>query len=297
NIHNAALELFRNERPWPERYPLVLSQLKHETRFLNTFICLQEVLHVQLVNIRDGLNGSEASKDSASSDPAVDPIWAHVGVARDDGKRKGEYGPIIYPIKVYELLHNETVWLSPTPDTPSRGWDAGSIRILTLAVFKHKASRRLLLACNTHLDNAGSTSRRKSVDVILKTITRVRREWARRSEERINERGLQVFPAGDFNSFPTQEAYLAMKSSGLMHDLRDSVGPESRYGNEMTFTAFRPDQDKDEQGRINFLWLRPEDAPQKCVWKVEGCGVLPNFFEQGIYSSDHRCVVGDVVLC
>ena len=31
-------------------------------------------------------------------------------------------------------------------------------------------------------------------------------------------------------------------------------------------------------------------------WRVQGYAVLPNRFEDGIYISDHRAVVGDVVL-
>jgi hypothetical protein len=36
-----------------------------------------------------------------------------------------------------------------------------------------------------------------------------------------------------------------------------------------------------------------EARPQ---WRVQGYAVLPNRFEDGIYISDHRAVVGDVVL-
>jgi hypothetical protein len=35
---------------------------------------------------------------------------------------------------------------------------------------------------------------------------------------------------------------------------------------------------------------------EKTRWGVQGYAVLPNRFEDGIYISDHRAVVGDVVL-
>jgi hypothetical protein len=40
------------------------------------------------------------------------------------------------------------------------------------------------------------------------------------------------------------------------------------------------------------------EASQKAQpqWRVQGYAVLPNRFEDGIYISDHRAVVGDVVL-
>ena len=46
---------------------------------------------------------------------ASGPLWSHVGAAQDDGLQKGEYCPTIYPVQLFNLLHSETVWLSPTP--------------------------------------------------------------------------------------------------------------------------------------------------------------------------------------
>ena len=334
NIRYATNSLFTNEKPWPERFPLILNELFYNTRPYSsnvgnasieqytsqdlpsggTFICLQEVLH--------GLNGLPPAKgeDDALS---AGPLWAHIGVAREDGHTKGEYSPIIYPVQQYKLLHFENLWLSPTPGRPSKGWDAGSERILTVGVFEHKITRQKLLACYTHLDNAGSKSRKKSVDTILRTIKRYRKDWSACDVSFIGpnsfvvdtQHDLGVFLAGDFNSFPNQEAYLAMQDSGLMCDVRDNVEPRNRYGDLITFTGFGPDQSKDEQGRIDFIWLGPKErvasrqylhslhesnAKPKFVehprWRVEGYAVLPNVFEDGVYSSDHRAVVGDVIL-
>ncbi|KAL8753689.1 MAG: hypothetical protein Q9184_005343, partial [Pyrenodesmia sp. 2 TL-2023] len=193
------------------------------------FICLQEVLHGQLSDILHGLNGLDPAKKDQDSLPAG-PLWAHIGVAREDGRTKGEYSPIIYPVQLFDLLHFENIWLSPTPDRPSKGWDAGSERIFTAGVFRSKTTGQRLIACCTHLDNVGSESRRKSVDVILQTIARLRREWssfdaalfdyegssrANATPEIQQNAGSAVFLAGDFNSLPHQEAYLAMEASGM----------------------------------------------------------------------------------
>lgn len=303
NIRYAATDLFRNERPWAERAPLVLSQLRHEVRcivppastndpltesfapYSGAFICLQEVLHTQLVDVLAGLN--DVPDGEKGTEPADGPTWKYIGVGRDDGKRKGEYSPIIYPVKLFKLLHNETVWLSPTPNKPSKGWDAGSIRLMTVGVFEHRKTKRKVIAANTHLDNAGTKSRFESVGIILKTLKRVHGEWA-------GNQTLGVFLAGDFNSFTTQEAYIAMKESGWMRELHDEIKEEDRYGDIITFTGFRPDQDKDEQGRIDFIWLGPVEQEAKDIWRFDGYAVLPNVFEAGVYLSDHRAVVGDV---
>jgi endonuclease/exonuclease/phosphatase family metal-dependent hydrolase len=228
-----------------------------------------------------------------TAEPADGPTWKHIGVGRDDGKRKGEYSPIIYPVQLFKLLHQETIWLSPTPDKPSKGWDAGSIRLLTVGVFEHRGTKRKVVAANTHLDNAGSKSRLESVAIILQTLQRVHTKWSGGSNETLG-----IFLAGDFNSFTTQEAYVAMKESGYLRDLHDEVAPSARYGDIITFTSFGPDQDKDEQGRIDFVWLGPavKLEGEKSLWKSEGYAVLPNLFEAGVYLSDHRAVVGDVTL-
>lgn len=339
NIRYATTSLFTNERPWPERYPLILNELSYSTRPYSdkagstsfeqytsldlptgvAFICLQEVLHSQLNDILNGLNGLPPTSQEIATLP-TGPLWAHIGVAREDGHTKGEYSPIIYPVQQLDLLHFENLWLSPTPDRPSKGWDAGSERILTVGVFEHKLTGQRVLACCTHLDNAGSKSRRKSVDIILNTIERLRKEWSTHNVSNHHpdsfaadtQQDLGVFLAGDFNSFPDQEAYLAMQESDLMCDVRDYVEPRKRYGDLITFTGFGPDQSKDEQGRIDFVWVGPkqEVSSRQCLhktdakpeivedprWMVEGYAVLPNVFEDGVYSSDHRAVIGDVTL-
>ena len=341
NIRYATSSPSMKEKPWPERFPLILNELSYNTRpysdnFGNAsfeqyttnrnpptgvaFICLQEVLHTQLLDILNGLNGLTPQKgDSALP---TGPLWAHIGVGREDGHTKGEYSPIIYPVQHLKLLHFENLWLSPTPDRPSKGWDAGCERILTTGVFEHKLTGQQVLACCTHLDHAGSKSRKKGVDLILATIDRLRKDWSAdevsfhhpNSVAMGSQKDLGVFLAGDFNSLPDQEAYLAMQGSDLMCDLRDYVDPPNRYGDLITFTGFAPDQSKDEQGRIDFIWLGPKqevsgrhclhdetDAKSNVIpgdprWRVEGYAVLPNVFEDGVYSSDHRCVVGDVSL-
>ncbi|KAL8804752.1 MAG: hypothetical protein Q9200_005689 [Gallowayella weberi] len=298
---------------WP--YVNVKNHDNHCVPNTAAFICLQEVLHGQLSDILHDLNGVEPSKHEHSL-PAG-PLWAHIGVAREDGHTKGEYCPIIYPVRLFDLLHFQNLWLSPTPDRPSKGWDAGSERILTAGVFESKLTGQRIIASCTHLDNAGSESRKKSVAIILNAIENLRRDWD--AHESLGsdiagraDLGPAVFLTGDFNSKPDQEAYLEMEASDSLCDLQNYVKPHRRYGDLITFTGFTPTHDKDDQGRIDFIWLGPKDqvsshhcsevddsTPEQARmqrWNVEGYAVLPNRFEDGVYSSDHRCVVGDVLM-
>ncbi|KAK3699025.1 hypothetical protein LTR37_016629 [Vermiconidia calcicola] len=206
-----------------------------------TFICMQEVLHSQLQDILAGLN-DEPEKPAISSQLPVGHRWAHIGVAREDGKTKGEYDPILYPSHLFKLLHFENCWLSPTPDKPSKGWDAGSERILTTGVFEHKETKKRLAVFNTHLDNAGSEAREKSVAIILAVIERVCSDWAQddyRASVNGVKKTLNYILSGDFNSFPTQEAYKAVVASGSMVDIYNAIPAARRYGNEITFTGIQ----------------------------------------------------------
>ncbi|KAI4274497.1 MAG: hypothetical protein LQ337_003887 [Flavoplaca oasis] len=315
NIRYATTSLVKNEPPWQERRPRIVNELTYNTRpyssFSNhetdsiartaAFICLQEVLHSQLSDLLHDLNGI-ASNDPDDPLPSG-PLWAHIGVGREDGHTKGEYSPIIYRVKLFDLLHFQNLWLSPTPDRPSKGWDAGSVRILTVGVFRSKSTGQTIIACCTHLDNVGTESRKHSIPILLKTIQDLRSQWD----------GAAVFLAGDFNSQTNQEAYLDMAASDLMCDLQDHVCPERRYGDRITFTGFNPDHDPEDQARIDFIWLGPRDrvssghrhsedddpnpeSVERPRWTVDGYAVLPNLFEDGVYCSDHRCVVGDVTL-
>src|ERR1700712_2471583 len=126
NIRYAATSLFKGEKPWSERAPQLIAGLNFATTGNPAaFICLQEVLHPQLTDIMTGLNSDDKSK------------WAYQGVGRDDGKKAGEFSPILYQTATYKLISFQTRWLSETPDRPSLGWDAACTRILSVGVFEH----------------------------------------------------------------------------------------------------------------------------------------------------------------
>ncbi|KAJ5611102.1 Endonuclease/exonuclease/phosphatase [Penicillium lagena] len=240
NIRYATPSPFKGERPWPERKQLLLTELQYHTRHCGeTFICLQEVLHNQLVDVLSGLN--------QGTDPNA-PEWAYIGVGRDDGLEAGEYSPIFYRPDIWSLQHWETMWLSETPKTPSKGWDAASIRIVTIGVFVHRASHRAVLAMNTHLDNEGSRARFESAHLIRRKIGEYRR-----SEMGRLIRG--TFLAGDLNSEETEEAYIALTEPGGLVDTFKSVDPAQRYGNQNTFTGFGYQEDP-RTASTTFFWTR-----------------------------------------
>lgn len=269
NIRYATNSPFKGEKPWNVRRPRMINELRFNTAYCpESFICLQEVLHGQLMDIVSGLN------------PTDNEEWKYIGVGRDDGHEAGEYSPILYRPAIWQLLEWKTIWLSPTHDKPSIGWDAACIRILTVGIFQHHESKKQVVAMSTHLDHAGPKSRVEAAKIILKQTAEYKNE------------ANGIFLAGDFNSPPDTEAYKLMTSdASLMFDLRSHVPEGERYGHNLTFSGF---QDKPDH-RIDFLFLE-KGTDTKIPWTVNGYAVLENRFEDKVYISDHRAVVGDVEL-
>ncbi|KAL4903256.1 hypothetical protein BDW74DRAFT_156949 [Aspergillus multicolor] len=291
NIRYATTSPFKGERPWEERAPRLLNELRYNTRNQDAFICLQEVLDNQLIDILSGLNSSD-STNTAIAFENPNQTWAYIGVGRDDGNKAGEYSPILYRPSVWELRHWETVWLSETPDVPSKGWDAASIRIVTIGVFTHHVSCHTVLAMSTHLDDQGSRSRYEAAHIILRKI----------EEYQIGRFGniiSGVFLGGDLNSEASQEAYTVLTAStSPLVDSASLVDTTDYYGNQTTWTGFG--YEGQAPTRIDYVLLGPvvpDQGPDRGLpWRIEGYAVLPNRFDDGVFNSDHRAVVMDAKL-
>ena len=79
--------------------------------------------------------------------------YGFIGVGRDDGKTKGEYSPIFYNKKKYNVVSSKTFWLSSTPEKVSVGWDASMERICTYGLFENLSSKEKVWVFNTHFDH------------------------------------------------------------------------------------------------------------------------------------------------
>jgi endonuclease/exonuclease/phosphatase family metal-dependent hydrolase len=267
NVRYAATSLFRGEKPWSERAPQLIAGLNFATTSSSTaFICLQEVLYPQLKDIVAGLNSDNKSK------------WAYQGVGRDDGKKAGEFSPILYQTASYKLISFKTRWLSDTPDRPSLGWDAACVRILSVGVFEHIASGKWITVLCTHFDHVGTVARRNSAKLIIKQVNST-----------LATQPMPILLAGDFNSEPSEDAYqLLNNSSSPIQDSQSFTPARLRYGSEFTFTGF--DSKVKPTARIDFVFL---DRSTK--WVAKSYAVLDNL-NDGVFCSDHRAVIVDVVV-
>lgn len=272
NIRYATSSLETNEKPWwsilclfdhdrCRDYHLCSTLGNYAYPVETAVIGLQEVLDDQLSDVLSNLGSS----------------WAHIGVGRDDGDTEGEYSPIIYDTEVLRVVYSETKWLSETPDEVSYGWGAGSRRIVTIGVFEHIATGKRFLHANTHLDNVSQQARIEGIKVVVSQIETVQATYG----------PLAVTLTGDFNSDPTgTDAYSTLKGLDYVTDMWTTA---THLGtNQLTYTGFSDTG----VSRIDFIWYGPNDGSYYTVNQTEIVGNKVN----GIYISDHRMVVGDLIL-
>lgn len=249
---------FDNRKPvsgepyWEKRQPKVTKSIQFHTQPGAAVVCLQEVLHHQLRDILTLLNQHDS--------------WSYYGVGRTDGATSGEYAPVLYKTSQWQLVLSQTLWLSPTPREPSRGWDAALPRIVTEVVLRLKTTGKKVKVMNTHFDHAGVVARRKLAEMIAERM----------------KLGLEpAFLCGDFNTEPTDEPYQVLKHTGF----KDSRVQGEGYGYKTTFSGF--DRKNEDNTIIDYIW-----AGNSTTYR--DYGVERNHF--GFYMSDHRPVIADYTI-
>ena len=194
------------------------------------------------------------------------PEYAYIGVGRDDGKQKGEFMAIFYRKDEVELLYGGTFWLSETPDTPSRGWDAACFRSCTWTKLKMKSNGKIFAYLNTHLDHVGKEARKEGLALI-----------AKRAQEIVSD-DMPVFLTADFNAVTSNPIFEPVKA--IMKDAREEA-PET-----------------DRRATINFYQPGNEDKADWIIDHIFFRGATPKTFKVlrdkdygAPYISDHYPVV------
>lgn len=201
----------------------------------------QEVLHSQFEDLKRML-----------------PEFEGVGVARDDGKTKGEYSSVFYRKDVFDALDSGTFWLSEYPDSVGlKGWDAACVRVATWAKLQHKGTGKIVMAVNTHFDHVGVEARKQSALLIIRKI-----------KEIVGDRAAVL--TGDFNVTDQSDAYQTITTNEFVlkdaHKIAEKVS-----GVNYTFHNFTR-QPLEKRSKIDFIFVTPHirvlssDIPQE----VEG---------------------------
>ncbi len=209
------------------------------------FIGGQEVLHQQLTFLQQNLNN-----------------YDFVGAGRDDGKTKGEYSPVFYKKDKYKLIKGGTFWLSPTPDSISKGWDAALNRVCSYGLFQNRKTKKFIYVFNTHFDHIGQEARKQSAKLIYDRI------------QQYNTKNYPVVMMGDLNLKPDTEPVQYLMS--VMKYARAN-SEQTPHGNADTWNAFQ--FDKKPEGCIDYIFVNDK-------LKVKKFATITDSFDKKYYS-DH----------
>jgi endonuclease/exonuclease/phosphatase family metal-dependent hydrolase len=217
---------------------------------------VQEALHNQMMDLQNNL-----------------PDYQFVGVGRDDGKEKGEYSAIFYKKDKFEVLKQNTFWLSETPTIPgSKSWDAAITRVVTFAVVKEKSSGKSFIYANTHFDHIGKEARKNSANTIKHLLLDFMKDY----------KAIPVLVSGDFNSEPTAKPYLNMI------DGKELQLTDARPGTDVIGTFCGFEVGKIECRTIDYIFHSPQ-------WKASNYKVIQEN-DGKYYPSDHLPVMASFTL-
>ena len=206
---------------WDQRCPWICSFIRFEAPAL---IGTQELYQSQIEDMEPLL-----------------PEYGHIGVGRDDGADKGEHSAIWYRRDRFKLLRHGDFWLSETPETPSRGWDAALNRICTWGYFKDRVTHKKIWMFNLHNDHVGVKARAESARLVVRRI----KEMCRSGEI--------VFLTGDFNVDQTNDIYQIYTTSGVLSDSYETAA--IRYAPNGTINRFDPSSRT--ESRIDHVFVSP----------------------------------------
>lgn len=231
------------ENNWSHRKEFFTSQIQF---YEPDIFGIQEALPNQVIDIASALS-----------------TYNHIGIGRD-GINKGESSNIYYKKDRFEVLKNNTFWLSETPDVISKGWDAALNRICTYGLFKDLKTKNVFWVFNTHLDHKGELAKTNAILLILSKISS------------LNINKYPVFFMGDFNSNPSEERIISLKK--VMLDTRD-IAAEKPFGPTGTFNGFKHNEPVTEL--IDYIFLSKNSN-----FKVQKFAVLSDSKDLK-YPSDH----------
>lgn len=142
------------ENRWANRREFLMDVIRKED---SDVIGLQEALDGQIREIVAAL-----------------PIYAVIGVGRDDGRTRGEYAAILFRRDRFHVSDSGTFWFSDTPEVvASRSWGNTITRICTWARLVDRDGRAFWVF-NVHLDHISQPSRERSTVLLAQRLAQRR---------------------------------------------------------------------------------------------------------------------------
>jgi endonuclease/exonuclease/phosphatase family metal-dependent hydrolase len=243
----------RAPNSWRDRLPRMVQTIR-ENKF--ELIGTQETLSGPISDLNNALN------------------FNSFGWGRD--RRKGdEHNTIFYDPERFEVISEETFWLSADPESPgSIAWDSSLPRICTWGLLRDRRTGKRFVIANTHLDHRSAMARIQSVNLILTRLAPM----------------IEKYPfilTGDFNS--TADDMPVRRVLNVLRDAR-AVSETDHYGaGDETFHDFHENRrERSHRKPIDFIFVNDRV-------RVLSHGTV-NDFRNGLASSDHFPVTAEIVL-
>lgn len=253
----------QDDRAWTHRVGNAV-RLIHRLR--PDVMGMQELTHGQAADLRASL-----------------PDYAFFGVAREDGKRQGEYAGIFYQQDRFsqDKTDGGTYWLSGTPEKPgSATWGNTLPRIATWVRLIDLPTGRGFYVVNTHFDHQHQGSRERAAVFIAQRI-----DGRKHPDE-------PVVLLGDFNAVETNPAINYLRGISI-----ETTGGRKVWKNSLidTFRVLHP---TGTSPKSLHLWGRKDAG-----WKVDhilvtkGAKILEAevVMDALPFSSDHFPVMARVI--
>jgi endonuclease/exonuclease/phosphatase family metal-dependent hydrolase len=229
---------------WPHRKESVASLIRFHGADL---VGLQEALPEQLRDLAELL-----------------PEFGQFGSGRDADFR-GEASAILYRKSRFEVVQEETFWLSESGAPGSKGWDAAYPRVVTWGRMRDRTTGRTFVHFNTHFDHVGKVARRESARLLAARLV-----------------SDPLIVTGDFNDVAESEAYATLIAAGLRDTFAITRTPH--HGPTSTWNAFKAIE---PARRIDFIFVRGD-------LEVLRHGTLAEILEDGRFPSDHLPVFAEL---
>lgn len=181
---------------------------------------------------------------------------------------------IWYDSENAELLESGALWLSETPDTPSKGFGSRFYISCGYAVIKSKSTNECLAYINTHLDVHNAETRQKEIGVVKAKI------------QELKSKGYPVFVTGDFNDVEDSDVYLAMTDG--MFDARKTAKKSTELNTFNSYTSEEETLSSENYKRIDYCFYCGENI------SIDEFAVVDKWTDG--YMSDHNAVVIDANL-
>jgi endonuclease/exonuclease/phosphatase family metal-dependent hydrolase len=237
------------ENHWSKRHYLVRETIKV---FAPDLLGLQEVVQLQVDFLRQEF-----------------PHYSFHGVGREDGKRKGEYVPVMYRTERFDCLDAGHFWLSETPEVAgSKSWDSSLPRMVSWVRLRdRRASGPDFVFANAHFDHRGRQARLESARLIRQRLESTMP-------------GKPVILTGDFNTNEDQLPYQALVGAASDSKLTlmdtDRVIHPHRSSEEATFSSWRGTR---KGSRIDWILHTPDFVTLNAT--------INRTNDAGRYPSDH----------